>query len=684
MERDYLLRSLNPAQREVVSAPRGNMIIVAGAGTGKTRVLVSRVSWLLQVEGVPARSILAVTFTNKAAQEMRLRIGALAGEGALRALWCSTFHSVCVRLLFAYATQAGLRPNFTIIDTDDGKGIVKAILRDLREQGGQGFSTAAIEQLKPQDALHAISKAKSQRQRAADCAATWGRDERSRLAARVYREYERRCEEQNLVDFDELLLRTVELLERNEAVRDLQHHRFQEILVDEFQDTSALQYDFLRLMAGPGAHVSVVGDDDQSIYTWRGADYTNMRRFMADFPAVSQHKLDENYRSTQNILDVANALIKGNTERLMEKVLHGTQGEGSPVSVLSNYTAQAEGINVARIIAGRHQKGEPYGSFCILYRLNHLSLALEQQLSAAGIPYQIYGGLKFFEREEIKNALAYLQLALNPADNVALLRIINVPSRKIGPAVVAQLYQVAEERGCSLMDAIDALIEYAGASPDAPDAVRKLARRCSAFKALVDRLRGLAAGEDLLAMLDCAIDESGLHDYYRQKDEKDRKGMGDNLRAANLDELRGHAGRFVAEQSALGEAPTLADFLATTSLQSGTEMAENGAVDTDTSKVQMMTIHAAKGLEFPSVILAGCERTILPHVRFGMGLSPRDEEEERRLAYVAVTRAQQRLIISYAQARVLYGKTVTTGKSPFLLEVERALGGSGHLPYRYL
>ena len=419
-----ILENLNDSQKEAVSAPLSNMLVIAGAGTGKTRVLVSRIAYLIKHYMIEPRNILAVTFTNKAAGEMRERIGLFVGEFLQRQLWASTFHSICLRLLRAYAKQAGLEPNFTVLDTDSQTTLTKRIMKELNID---------VKEFKPSEAVSKISKLKEDGIRADDYikrGRIFGESQYENMC-KIYSSYEKICNDENSVDFSELLLRTVELLESNDEIRALQHRRFKEILVDEFQDTNSIQYKFLKLMAGKNSHVMVVGDDDQSIYGWRGADYTNMHKFLKDFDDVHEILLALNYRSSQKILDMANTLIAENSDRLMEKVLKGNIGQGDDVSILNCSNNNCEASTVVQLIAKLHEAGEKYQDMAILYRNNYLSLGFEQNLSMKHIPFVIYGGQRFFERAEILDSLAYLRLLINENDDTAALRIINVSCLKV-------------------------------------------------------------------------------------------------------------------------------------------------------------------------------------------------------------------------------------------------------------
>ena len=690
-EKDYLLKDLNESQKMAVSAPRSNLLIIAGAGTGKTRVLVSRISWLLQVEKLPARSILAVTFTNKAAREMQERICAITGTEVIRQLWTSTFHSICLRLLRSYAKQAGLPPRFTVLDTDSQTALIKRIMVDLKMD---------VKNIKPSEIASRISKLKERGIRAAEFVkdAVLSASETERAVVSVYPVYEQLCNTEGVADFSELLLRTVELLQKNEAIADLQHRRFREILVDEFQDTNSIQFKFVQLMAGPQCHIMAVGDDDQSIYGWRGADYTNMQRFMDSFENVKLLKLEENYRSGQNILDLANIIISNNSSRLVEKRLRGCNGLGYKVNIIKCREQKQEAQMVVQAIRKLHDKdGIGYSSMAILYRFNNQSLIMEQTLAHEHISCTIFGGQKFFERAEIQDAIAYLRVLINENDDSALLRIINVPSRKLGPKVISQLREVARDRGISLWNTIRLLVPFAE-DKTAPKPLVTLARKVSEFYRLIESLNEARQTLTLAEFIKNVIEESGLMEYYRQKDLKDNKSQFDNLRHKNLEDLVSNASGYQQESESGSEGEMqeegsddpLLNFISSISLASGAELNQNGEQSSLPDSVNLMTLHSSKGLEYDVVFLVGFEETMLPAARslndFNLYGKTKGLEEERRLAYVGVTRARKQLIISYCANRFLYGDYQPTGISMFLKEVGQSLKSvkPEDKPYQFL
>lgn len=690
---DFLLKGLNEAQCEAVSAPLQNMLIVAGAGTGKTRVLVSRISWLLKVENIPPRSIMAVTFTNKAALEMRERIGALVGEDTLRSMWTSTFHSICLRILRSYAHQAGLTPGFSVLDTEGQKLLIKRIEQDL------GIS---IKDYKPAQLAGAISRLKEKGLRAADFLKKYQSTSPLQcVLAKVYPVYEDSCRREDLVDFSELLLRAMELLRDHADIQALQHRRFKEILVDEFQDTNTPQYELLRLIAGPNAHVLAVGDDDQSIYGWRGADFTNMKRFSEEYPDVKIISLMQNYRSKQNILDIANTLISGNDNRLVEKSLHGVSDAGDKVEIFHCRSGYFESINVGGAIESLIKEGVKASDIAVLYRNNSLSAPVEAELSNRGIPYAVYGGLKFFDRAEVQDALAYLRVLLNDADDTALLRIINVPSRKVGPKVVESLRRIAADRHCSVMQAVQLIFTY-GSESSAPRELKSLAKKLSTFKDLMDSLNTFRKENTSLSdLVKEVITTSGLYEMYKLKDEKEERGQFDNQRHLNLEQLVSNAAEFEnralsgaldvqnfenvqeadkesVEQEHDGSKNLLLDFLSSVSLSAGTELSGEGSNEIVPNTVNLMTIHSSKGLEFKYVFLIAFDNGILPSQRAN---DNRDTSEERRLAYVGITRAINKLFITYSDYRVMYGSQEPTGPSVFLREVVSDYSGSKDKPF---
>lgn len=678
-----IIDPLNKEQKEAVSAPLSNILVIAGAGTGKTRVLVSRIAWLLQVEMLLPREVLAVTFTNKAAREMRERIELIMGH-SVDGLWANTFHSFSLRILRNYAKQAGLLPDFTVLDTDNQKKLIKRILKEELNVDIKKYEPGMIADL--------ISDFKENGLRFAAVASLAENinQKADPVLLKAYESYEKTCQRENLVDFSELILRVVELLQNNVGVRELLQHRFKQILVDEFQDTNALQFKLLKLLVGPDTDIMAVGDDDQSIYGWRGADSGNMRKFCDEFAPVIKIKLIENYRSRQNILDLANVLIAHNSERLVLKELHGNRGRGGPVEIRSFANAHAEAEGIRRIIRILKNNGVQYKEIAVLYRNNRQSSLIETELGNYGIPYVVLGGMRFYDREEILNALAYAKVIINQNDDTSLLRIINVPSRKIGPAVIRELSAVAKERGISLYAALKEVYKYVEIDKKTDNkALVKLAKKISEFYSLIENLKK-QKDNDLQDFMKNLIEQTGLREYYQLKDEKEQNKFKDNMREENLLELVNNAHIFnksyekmfadVNEEEA--QISPLTAFISNITLIGSGEMDEKGSTDEiDEGAVRLMTIHSAKGLEFNVVIVAGMEKNILPSVR-----SEKNKDEERRLAYVAITRAKEKLVLTYAMKRYNFAQELeTTGASPFIEEIISGFDDElKALPYKYV
>ncbi len=638
--------NLNEKQMDAVTSSRCNMLIFAGAGSGKTRVLVCRVSYLMQVENIPPSSILAVTFTNKAANEMRSRIYQIARGVSLSSMWIGTFHGICNRFLRIFYREAGLPENFTIIDDTDQLNIIKRIIKEhVPEQSI----------LKPKDIQNYINTSKEKGLRARD-RVNVGRfsSVTGKIVQQVYEIYEEMCKNTGIVDFNELLLRTYELFKSNSSVREQIHNNFQEILVDEFQDTNDLQMKLLQEIKGDSCMLTVVGDDDQSIYSWRGANPQNILNFGKNFENVKVIKLEQNYRSTGNILAVANNIISENKNRESKK-LWTSSDMGDPVKVFTAVDGSNEADFVVNSIRKFHDQNKiPYSDFAILYRNNFLSLAFENVLRAYDIPYDIIGGHKFYDRQEIKDALAYIRIMVNHDDDPAFIRVVNVPARKIGEKSIDKLTAIAREENVSLWNAAKLACERRLISGAAGNGL-------AGFMSTVENItEQIDSGDTLSEIVKKVIDLSGLRDYYTQVEKKERDlGKG---RTANLDELVNStmSYQFVDEGVHFG-LDALSLYLQNVSLDS-TDNTEEGEFATD--KVKLLTIHSSKGLEFDTVYLVGFEEGILPS---GMSMSDgmRQIEEERRLAYVAITRARVRCFISYAQSRLVYGKYQSCMRSRF-------------------
>ena len=619
-----LLENLNPEQLAAVTLPDQSALILAGAGSGKTRVLTTRIAWLIQTGNVSPNGVLAVTFTNKAAREMLTRISAMLPIST-RGMWVGTFHGLCNRLLRAHYRDAGLPQLFQILDSQDQHAAVKRVLKTL---------SVDEERFPARDAQYFINAAKEEGRRARDLEIG---DEITRRYAEIYAAYDEQCQREGVVDFAELLLRTFELLSRNEILREHYQSRFRHILVDEFQDTNRLQYRWLKLLAGPKNLMFAVGDDDQSIYRFRGAHVGNMAEFERDFRVENVIRLEQNYRSHGLILAAANALIAHNRKRL-GKNLWTSAGHGEPVRI---YEAQSDGYEaswLAEEVQALKRAGLRLADIGVLYRSNAQSRIIEHALFSNGIPYRVYGGLRFFERMEIKHALAYLRLAANPDDDGAFLRVANFPARGIGARSLEALQDAAKAGNASLYKAASGLSG-------------KSAAAVAAFLRLVESLKAETQGLPLAETVEVMLEKSGLVAYYKaERDGADR--------VENLNELVNAAAAFMNE----GEEHDLPAFLAHAALESGENQAAEG-----TDALQLMTVHSAKGLEFHAVFITGLEEGLFPHEQ--SVLEEDGLEEERRLMYVAITRARTRLYLSFAQTRMLHGQTRYNVASRFLDEL---------------
>jgi len=644
----HILEGLNDRQREVVTAPIGNLLVVAGAGSGKTRVLVHRIAWLIEAEGVSPHGILAVTFTNKAAAEMRGRIEQLLGI-SVRNLWVGTFHGIAHRLLRTHWQDARLPQNFQILDSDDQLRLVKRVMRALDVDDAR---------YPPRQAQWFINAQKDEGRRARDVVA--GDDLFLLTQKRIYESYEALTRAGGLLDFAELLLKSHELwLEVPDLLAHYQH-RLSHLLVDEFQDTNAVQYAWLRVLAGSTGRVMAVGDDDQSIYGWRGARIENLHRFQQDFKGVRLIRLEQNYRSTGTILRAANALIGHNTDRL-GKELWTDGGEGDPILVYSAFNE----LDEARFIADRienwiDQGGSPQDA-AILYRSNAQSRVLEEALLRLRIPYRIYGGQRFFERAEIKNALAYMRLTKDPHSDTAFERVVNTPTRGIGEKTVTALRERARERGISLWQAAKEGL--------ADGSLGRNSTAVAAFVTLIEQLSAAVAGLPLHEIAELCLGLTGLYEFHGQ--EKGERGL---ARKENLDELvsacRQFSGEVVLPLTDVGESregqSLLDEFLDQAALESGDHQGDSNA-----NCVQLMTLHSAKGLEFPLVFLAGMEEGLFPHRMSAE--EPGRMEEERRLAYVGITRAMRQLYLTHAETRRIHGTDTYNRPSRFVAEIPAPL-----------
>ena len=635
MDVSDILSPLNDAQREAVAADNQNMLVLAGAGSGKTRVLVHRIAWLIRAEGFSPWSILAVTFTNKAAREMRGRIEEML-QIPSQGMWVGTFHGLAHRLLKAHWKEAGLPQNFQILDSDDQLRLVKRVCRELELDESRW---------PPRQAQWFINAQKDEGLRAAHIEPPPG-DLFAHTMLQVYRAYEQACERGGMVDFAELLLRAHELwLKSPETLRHYQG-RFRQVLVDEFQDTNTIQYAWLRVLAGKHIPVVAVGDDDQSIYGWRGAKIENIQRFTQDFSATCTVRLEQNYRSSQTILRAANGVIANNQGRLGKELW--TAGEsGEQISLYAGFNEQDEARYIVEQIEQWTGAGNTRASAAILYRSNAQSRVLEEALIRAQVPYRIYGGQRFYERIEIRNALAYLRLLLSRGDDAAVERVINTPPRGIGGKTLDMVRECARSREIPLWNAITAVI----AEQALP------ARALGALEGFVALINELDSGTDELSLeevVEQVIQGASLIEFYQK--EKGEKGQ---ARVENLEELVSAAKQFVAGED---ELPPLQQFLDSAALDAGDAQA-----DEHEDSVQLMTLHSAKGLEFPLVFLAGMEENLFPH-RMSIE-EPGRLEEERRLCYVGITRAMQKLVITYAESRRLHGSETLNTPSRFIREI---------------
>ena len=645
---ENILDNLNKEQREAVQTIQGPLLVLAGAGSGKTKLLTSRIAYLIQ-NGVKPRNILAVTFTNKAAKEMKERLGNILGENVVKYMWVGTFHGICGRILREnienYSFQSGKRldKNFSIYDENDSNAVIKQAIKKLNLDD---------KVYQPKLVKSVISNAKNKMQDAYTFA-TFARDFKSQKIASIYEEYENALNNNNAIDFDDMLLLTVKLLEQCKEVRQLYYDRFQHILVDEFQDTNMAQYKLINMLytnldteIPDERSLCVVGDVDQSIYSSRGADYTIILNFQKDFKKTKLIKLEQNYRSTANILNVANAIIENNTERV-DKVLYSQKGDGE---LIDYYEAQDE-ADEANFIASRikQDSGGDYNRYAILYRTNSQSRALEEACMAAGIPYRIYGGLKFYDRKEIKDIIAYLKLIYNPDDSQSFRRIVNVPKRAIGDTTVKALSDFADSKDVSLFEAIKE-IEESELSP-------RVQSKLKDFAELILKFKNAVGSYSLQEFVTLVIEKSGyLAELQSQNTPESEADI------ENLQELVNVAGEFVPEESdnALGE------FLQQVALVSDLD-----GMDDISNNVTLMTLHSAKGLEFPVVFLAGCDEGVFPHQRtFNI---PSEMEEERRLMYVGVTRAEEKLYLSSAKRRQMWGEYKYYNPSRFIDEIPRQL-----------
>ena len=641
---ENILEGLNKEQTEAAQTTKGSLLILAGAGSGKTKVLTTRIAYMVQ-HGAVAGKILAVTFTNKAAREMRERLARMVGENVVKYMWVGTFHSICGRILrqdienYSFQSGKSLDKNFTIYDETDSLAVIKQAIKKINLDD-------KIYQPKLIKAV--ISNAKNKMQDAYTFA-TFARDFKSQNIAKVFELYENTLNNNNAIDFDDMLLITVKLLEQNPEVREKYYKKFQHILVDEYQDTNQAQYQLVKALytnlkpdIPESRSLCVVGDVDQSIYSWRGADFRIILNFQNDFPNAKIVKLEQNYRSTSNILNAANAIIENNEERV-DKVLYSQKGDGEKISL---YEAQDEADEAQYIVNSIRDTSDNYNQFAVLYRTNNQSRALEEALIAAGIPYRIYGGLKFYDRKEIKDAIAYLKLIYNPDDSQSLRRIVNVPKRAIGETTLKHLQEYADENDLSLFGAIKDV-------DNIPVIKSGTATKLKDFAALIEKFKEAEKKYPLPEFLGMILERSGyLNELHSSNTDEDE------IRIENLQELVNVANEFEPEE----EDNILGEFLAQVSLVSDID-----GMDEIANNVTLMTLHASKGLEFPIVFLAGCDEGIFPSARCSNTNS--ELEEERRLMYVGVTRAETKLYLTTAKRRQMWGEYKYYTPSRFLDEI---------------
>lgn len=634
MDVSHILDGLNDAQREAVTAPMQNLLILAGAGSGKTRVLVHRIAWLIEVEALSPSSIMAVTFTNKAAREMRGRIEELLHLPG-RNLWFGTFHGIAHRLLRAHSRDANLPENFQILDSDDQLRIIKRIMRENNVDEARW---------PPKQVQSFINAKKDEGLRSAYLQP--GHSQYEQVMARLYQAYESQCQQSGMVDFGELLLRSHELWLNNPGLLAHYQDRFRYLLVDEFQDTNTIQYAWLRVLAGNRIPIMVVGDDDQSIYGWRGAKIENIQQFEHDFQHPLCIKLEQNYRSTSTILNAANALIHHNSGRLGKELW--TEGnEGELIDLYAAFNEQDEANYIADRIAAWVNQGRDRSECAILYRSNAQSRILEEFLIRQGIPYRIYGGLRFYDRQEIRNALAYLRLVYYRHDDAAFERVINTPTRGVGNKTLSDLREHAREQSISLWQACVERLQLGLIKGKAGSSLRD-------FIQLIDDLCEMQTDLTLSELTERMLEVTGLKDFHAR--EKGEKGQ---ARVENLNELITATRDYEPDEDEPGP---LATFIAQAALDAGEQQA-----DAHEDCVQMMTLHSAKGLEFPCVFLAGMEEGLFPHQ---MSIEePGRLEEERRLCYVGLTRAMEKLVLTYAESRRLYGQEKFNPISRFTREI---------------
>ena len=640
--------TLNKPQKEAVFHTEGPLLILAGAGSGKTRVLTPRIAYLIEEKGVNPWNILAITFTNKAAEEMRQRVDSLVGIGA-ESIWVSTFHSMCVRILRRYIDRLGYDNRFTIYDTDDQKTLMKEVCRK---------TDIDTKRFKERMLLSVISSAKNEMILPEEFELNAGGDFVQLKIAKVYKEYEAQMRANNALDFDDLLVKTVQLLETQPDVRENYQERFRYIMVDEYQDTNTVQFRLVSLLAGKYRNLCVVGDDDQSIYKFRGANIRNILDFEKEFSDAKVIKLEQNYRSVGNVLEVANSVIRNNKGR-KEKTLWTDNEKGEKIRLRQFDTAYDEAQFIAEDIKDETAQGANYSDHAVLYRTNAQSRLLEEKFVAMNIPYKIVGGINFYSRREIKDVLSYLKTIDNGKDDLAVRRIINVPKRGIGLTTINRIQESAAARGIGFYDALSA--------PDLIPGIGRSASKLDSFAALIEYFKGRSEESGVTDLLTEVIEKTGYTESLEADDPEELEA-----RVQNIDELVSKAAVYEESCSDRGERPTLSGFLEEVAL-----VADIDSVAEDRDYVILMTLHSAKGLEFPHVYLAGMEDGLFPSYMSISGDDPEELEEERRLCYVGVTRAEEKLTLTCARMRLVRGERQYNSMSRFIKEMPSALIDTG-------
>ncbi len=641
--------TLNEPQREAVLHTDGPLLILAGAGSGKTRVLTHRIAYLIDERGVNPWNILAITFTNKAAEEMRQRVDSLVSFGA-ESIWVSTFHSACVRILRRFIDRLGYDNRFTIYDTDDQKTLMKEVCRKV------DIDTKVY---KERNLLAAVSSAKNEMILPDEFELNAGGDFGQLKIAKVYREYEAQLKANNALDFDDLLVKTVQLLETQPDVLEYYQERFRYIMVDEYQDTNTVQFRLVRLLAGKYRNLCVVGDDDQSIYKFRGANIRNILDFEHEFPDAHVVRLEQNYRSTGNILNAANGVIRNNRNR-KEKTLWTDNGDGEKIQLRQFDTAFDEAEFIAEDIKKEVREGASYNDSAVLYRTNAQSRLFEEKFIAMNIPYKIVGGINFYARREIKDLLAYLKTVDNGQDDLAVRRIINVPKRGIGLTTINRIQESADERGIGFYEALLA--------PDLIPGVGRSASKLDSFAALIEYFKGQTEKESITDLLREIIEKTGYVESLEAEDKVEAES-----RIENIDELVNKAAAYEEDCQDRGEEASLSGFLEEVAL-----VADIDSLDEDQDYVVLMTLHSAKGLEFPHVYLAGMEDGLFPSYMTITSDDNEDLEEERRLCYVGITRAEEKLTLTCARRRMVRGETQFNKMSRFIKEIPMELIDTGN------